>query len=180
MDKMSANVRYTKPQIALHNLMALLVIGLYLFGLSLESFPKEIRGTYVNFHKLGGLLLVLLLLARVALRSVNPPPPFPASMSASFAKFAHLGHFALYALMAIVPALGISLSLAAGRGVNFYLFQLNSPFEANKALASQLIEAHEFAAHALIIVAAGHLLVALYHQFVLKDNLLSRLDPRVR
>lgn len=170
--------RYTKPQIGLHNIMALLIIGLYFFGLSLESFPKDVRGVYVNFHKLGGVLIVVLLLARVILRSVTPPPPFPESMGAGFTKIAHLGHFALYALMAIVPLSGVAMSLAAGRGINFYLFQLASPFEANKAISGPLHEVHEISANLLFFLVLGHVAVALYHQFVLKDNLLYRLSPK--
>jgi cytochrome b561 len=169
---------YTKPQIGLHNIMAVLIIGLYLFGLSLESFPKEVRPTYVNFHKLGGVLIVVLLLARVILRSVTPPPAFPSSMGPAFAKVAHLGHYALYALMAIVPISGMAMSLAAGRGINFYLFQIASPFEANKAISGPLHEVHEIAANVLVFLVLGHVAVALYHQFVLKDNLLYRLSPK--
>ncbi|MCW2273881.1 hypothetical protein GJ654_08200 [Rhodoblastus acidophilus] len=169
---------YTKPQIGLHNIMALLLIALYFFGLSLESFPKEVRGEYVNYHKLGGVLIVVLLLARMTLRSVTPPPPFPPSMGPGFTKIAHLGHFALYALMAIVPISGMAMSMAAGRGINFYLFQVASPFEANKAISGPLHEVHEVAANVLIFLVLGHVAVALYHQFVLKDNLLYRLSPK--
>jgi superoxide oxidase len=170
--------RYTKPQIGLHNIMALLIIALYFFGLSLESFPKDIRPTYVNFHKLGGVLIVLLLLVRIILRSITPPPPFPESMGPGFTRIAHLGHYALYALMAIVPISGMAMSMAAGRGINFYLFQVASPFEPNKTLAGQLHGVHEVAANVLIFLVLGHVAIALYHQFVLKDNLLYRLSPK--
>ena len=180
MDELNTNVRYTKPQIALHNLMALLVIGLYVFGLSLESIDKSVRGDFVNVHALAGLLLFVLLLLRLLMRAKNPPPPMPKSMGPMFTKAAHLGHYALYALMALVPMLGLAMKFFAGRGLNFYLFQVASPLAADKAIAHNLHDAHEFAAHLLIIVAAGHLLFALYHQFVLKDNLLSRLDPRAQ
>jgi cytochrome b561 len=170
--------RYTKPQIGLHNIMALLIIGLYFFGLALESFPKDIRPTYVNFHKLGGVLIVVLLLVRLALRGITPPPPFPPSMGPGFTKIAHLGHYALYALIAIVPISGMAMSMAAGRGINFYLFQVASPFEPNKELAGLFHEIHEVSANVLIFLVLGHVAVALYHQFVLKDNLLYRLSPR--
>ncbi|MBB4197948.1 hypothetical protein CCR94_05380 [Rhodoblastus sphagnicola] len=169
---------YTKPQIGLHNLMALLLIGLYLFGLSLDSFDKSVRGTYVNFHALGGVLVFVLLVLRLALRAKNPPPALPASMGPTFVKFAHLGHYALYALVAIIPLSGISMRLFAGHGLDFYLFQINSPFEANKAISGPLHEVHEVAANLLALLVVGHILVALYHQFVLRDGLLYRLSPR--
>ena len=177
---------YTRPQIGLHNIMAVLIIGLFLFGLSLESFDKEVpgaytnmvRGDYINIHKLGGVLIVVLLLGRSLLRMLTPPPAFPASMGPGFVKAAHLGHKALYLLMLVVPLSGMAMSMAAGRGINFYLFQVNSPFEANKALAGQLHEVHEISSFVLVALVVGHIAVALYHQFVLKDNLLYRLSAK--
>jgi len=169
---------YTRPQIGLHNIMALLIIGLFCFGLSLESFDKEVRGVYVNFHKLGGVLVVVLLLLRSLMRLITPPPAFPTSMGPGFVTAAHLGHKALYLLMFVVPLSGMAMSMAAGRGINFYLFQLASPFEANKELAGQLHEVHEISSFLLIALVLGHIAIALYHQFVLKDNLLYRLSAK--
>jgi len=33
-------------------------------------------------------------------------------------------------------------------------------------------------AHLLIALVAGHIIVALYHRFVLRDDLLARMRPR--
>lgn len=170
--------RYTNPQIGLHGLMALLIFGLYAFGLSLESFDKSIRPPLVNLHALGGLLVIALAVARIALRIKNPPPPFPASMGPQFAKAAHWGHVALYFMMLAVPLHGLVARWLHGRGLNFFLFEIPSPFAADKELGHTMGEAHELTAHILMILVAGHVLFALYHQFVLRDDLFSRINPR--
>jgi cytochrome b561 len=177
---------YTRPQIGLHNIMALLIIGLFLFGLSLDTFDKEVpgaytnmvRGDYINLHKIGGVLVVLLLLLRSLMRMLTPPPAFPASMGPGFVKAAHFGHKLLYLLMFVVPVSGMAMSMAAGRGINFYLFKISSPFEANKEIAGALHEVHEISSFVLAALVLGHVAVALYHQFVLKDNLLYRLSAK--
>jgi len=169
---------YTKPQIGLHNLMALLIIGLYLFGLALESFDKSVRPDYINIHKLGGLAVIALLAIRFASRLITPPPAMPATMGPLFVKLAHLGHYALYVLMAVVPLSGVFMSLYAGRGLNLYFMQVASPLVENKPLAHTLHEVHEVGANVLAALVVGHVLFALYHQFVLKDDLLYRLSPR--
>lgn len=180
MDELNQSVRYTKPQIALHNLMALLIIGLYVFGLSLESFDKSVRPDYVNIHKLGGLAVLALVVLRLLMRMVTPPPAMPKTMGPLFVKLAHLGHYALYALMAAIPLIGVAMSWFAGRGVNLYFMQIPSPLAANKDIAHALLGVHGLCANLLALLVVGHLLFALYHQFVLKDNLLSRLDPRAQ
>jgi superoxide oxidase len=177
---MSANAEkthYDKPLIALHWLMALLIVGLYAVGLSVDSFDKPLRPPIVNVHAIFGLLVLTLVLPRLLLRLTRAAPPYPASMGPLFQRAAGAGHALLYLLMVAVPVIGIPTLLWRGRGLDFGLFQIPSPFEANREVAHQFGEIHEFLAHALIVVAAGHVLIALYHQFVLRDGLLSRMKP---
>ena len=58
--------------------------------------------------------------------------------------------------------------------------QVPSPLAENKDIAHALLGRHGVCANLLALLVVGHLLFALYHQFVLKDNLLSRLDPRAQ
>jgi superoxide oxidase len=169
---------YSRPRIALHNIMAVLIICLYAFGLALESIPKDIRLTYINLHTIGGLLVFVLLLVRLIARMVSPTPPFPASMGPGFVRAAHLGHFALYALMAIVPLVGLGMRITNGKPIDFFVFTLQPLMEKNESVHHLLEEAHEVCANVLIFLVLGHVAVALYHQFALKDNLLYRLSAK--
>jgi cytochrome b561 len=168
---------YDKPLIALHWLMALLIVGLYAVGLSVDSFDKPLRPTIINAHAVFGLLLLTLIVPRLLLRLTRASPPYPASMGLLFQRAAAAGHALLYLLMMAVPLVGIPTFLWRGRALDLGLFQIPAPFEANRDIAHQFGEVHEYLAHALILVAAGHVLIALYHQFVLRDGILSRMKP---
>jgi cytochrome b561 len=178
---MSQNAaRYATPQILLHSLMAVLIIGLYIVGLSVDAFEKPVRPTIVNLHALGGLLLLLLLVPRLLLKLIVPAPNFPPSMGPAFIRAARLGHAALYVVMVVVPLLGISTFLYRGQPLNLFFFQIEPLFPANRDLSHAIVEYHGLAANVLIALVVGHVLISLYHQFVLKDNLLDRMNPRAR
>jgi len=48
---------------------------------------------------------------------------------------------------------------------------------ARHALSESVVGWHELGANLILILAAGHAVMALYHQFVLKDGLLRRMMP---
>lgn len=168
---------YEAPLILLHWLMALLIFGLYAVGLSIDLFDKPLRPPIVNLHAIFGLLLLTLIVPRILWRVTHPRPAYPASMGRIFQRAAAAGHGVLYLLMIAVPLVGIPTFLWRGAPLNFGLFQIPSPFEANRDVAHQFGEVHELLAHALIAVAVGHVLIALYHQFVLRDNIIARMKP---
>jgi cytochrome b561 len=79
--------------------------------------------------------------------------------------------------MIVVPAIGIPTLLYRGRGLDFIIFQIASPFERTPALFRPLTDYHEIAAFALVALAAGHIIAALFHPFVGRDGLLLRMLP---
>ncbi len=92
---------------------------------------------------------------------------------------AKVAHAALYVLMILVPLIGIPTLLFRGRGVDFGFLQIASPFEKSKEIFGPLTEFHEFAAYALIGLAAAHILAAVYHHRVLHDDTMRRMSPWV-
>jgi cytochrome b561 len=177
---MSAKARYSIPQIAIHSLMVLLIVLLFAVGLSVDFFDKPVRPTVINLHALGGLLVLLLMLPRLLLRYALPTPPYPSNMGPRFVAVAKFGHAALYTLMIVVPLIGIPTFLLHGNPLNLFFTQIPSPFAANHDLSEQFLAAHQLAAYALILLALGHTLTALFHQFVLRDNLIARIDPSTK
>jgi cytochrome b561 len=169
---------YDRTQIALHWIIALLIFGLYAVGLSVDLFDKPVRPFIINLHAVFGLTLLALVLVRIFWRVTHPSPPLPASMGPLFQKAAAAGHGLLYLLMLAIPLLGIPAFLLRGRPLDLGLFHIPAPFEANRDLAHQVTEIHGLLANILIALVVGHALVALYHQFVLRDGLLARIRPR--
>jgi cytochrome b561 len=169
---------YDRTQIALHWIIAVLVLGLYAVGLSVDLFDKPVRPFIINLHAIFGLTLLLLTLVRIFWRRTHESPPLPDSMGPLFQKAAAAGHGLLYLLTVAIPLVGLGAFALRGRPLDLGLFQIASPLEANRDLAEQVAGFHGALATILIVVVIGHALVALYHQFVLRDGLLERIRPR--
>jgi superoxide oxidase len=169
---------YDRMQIALHWIVAVLIFGLYAVGLSVDLFEKPVRPFVINLHAIFGLTLLLLTLVRIFWRRTHESPPLPDSMGPLFQKAAAAGHGLLYFLTVAIPLVGIAAFALRGRPLDLGLLQIPLPVEANHDLAEQVAEFHGALATILIALVVGHALVALYHQFVLRDGLLERIRPR--
>ncbi len=178
MQQTTENNKFSAPVIVLHWLMALMVFGLYAVGLAVDSFAKPIRPMVINIHAVVGLALLVLLVLRVVARSATATPDYPGSMGPIFRLAVAAGHGLLYLLMLVVALVGVATFLSAGRTLNLGLLQIPSPFAAHRDLAHQLQEIHGLLAHLLIAAVVGHVLVALYHQFILGDGILERVKLR--
>ena len=73
--------RYAPAAIALHWLMAMLVIASFVMGLLFEAVAKEWDATYLNAHAIVGATILLLVVVRLVVRFGNAPPALPADTS---------------------------------------------------------------------------------------------------
>jgi cytochrome b561 len=61
----------------------------------------------------------------------------------------------------------------------FGLFGIPGPFAAVDRPTRHLLHSiHEYVGWAIVIIAFGHALAALYHHYVLKDRVLRRMLPK--
>lgn len=169
--------RYTYTAIGLHWIMALgffamFILGFYMKGLSLT--PQKLQ--LYSWHKWAGVSLFLLALFRLVWRVTHRPPVLPASMSHHAVTLAHLGHYVLFAFMIAVPLSGWLMSSAMGfQTVWFGIVPLPDLIGKDKVLAETLAATHTYLNWAFLITIIGHILIALKHQFIDKDNLLARI-----
>ena len=174
-------LRYSTPAIALHWLLALMLltsfcVGFYMSGLSFSP----LRLKLYNWHKWAGIAILSLSALRLLWRLWRRPPPLPASMvrnMPAWQQAAHHGtHAALYLLFFAVPLPGWAYSSAAGFPVVFLgLLQLPDFVPASEALADALKPWHQFSAYTLAALAVLHVAAALKHHFVDRDGLLVRI-----
>ncbi len=138
----------------------------------------RLRLELVTQHKTVGMLVLILAAARLLWRLFNRPPPLPETMRRWERRAAQLGHWALYGLMLAVPLSGWLYSSAAGYA-DFWWGPVNFPslIEANQSLEDRLHRLHQALAIALAAVAVIHLLAALRHHFINKDDVLRRMLP---
>jgi cytochrome b561 len=167
------------PQ-ALHWLTVICVIAGWLLGQFMDAFPKgPPRVSALWTHMLLGELVIAFLIARLAWRIVDPPPPLePTRFGRWLVVASTLGHFVLYALLVAVPLVGIVVQLKDGRALPIFgLGDVLSPWPRDHETAESTLQVHEVLANALLILAGIHAAAALIHHYVLGDRTLARMLP---
>jgi cytochrome b561 len=173
-----ASSRYSLVAIALHWLLALLIVGTFCVGLYMHELPfSPTRLKLYNWHKWAGVTILALSALRLLWRLTHRPPADPP-MPAWQRFAAHGAHWALYALFFLVPLAGWAYSSAAGFPiVVFGVLPLPDFVAPDRALADVLKERHATLAFALAAVVALHIAAALKHHFIDRDGLLDRMRP---
>ncbi|MCE1695442.1 cytochrome b/b6 domain-containing protein, partial [Enterobacter hormaechei] len=93
-----------RTAMSLHWLIALMLFGMFGFGLYMVELPLSPQKLkFYSYHKWAGVTVFLLVLARLAWRITHRPPALPPGMPAWQVKAAKAGHHLLYLLMVIVP-----------------------------------------------------------------------------
>lgn len=174
----TSSLSYTKGAIYLHWLIAILMIIMLFFG---EDMIRHATGTYYpSLHASIGISILVLSLARLWWRVSHKPPALPATMKSWEVTVSHIAHGLFYALMIAMPLSGLmsftSLSaretILSGTTI-FGIFPV--PALPNIGGIGGIV--HGLGAkvgQALVIL---HILAALKHQFIDKDNLLKRMSP---
>jgi cytochrome b561 len=162
-----------------HWLSAIVFIGLIALGIYMHELPdSQEKYDLYNLHKSLGIGIFLLFTLRVVWLKLNPNP---AQLSKT--RFEHiLGHSVkgiLYLSMIILPFSGWMLSNSAGYDVSFFeLFTLPQLFPENESLHEVAQAIHGTVGPLMILVIALHILGALKHHFIYKDNTLLRMLGR--
>jgi cytochrome b561 len=175
--------RYTGTAIALHWLLALLLLGQFAFGLMLEDIPRgtPARGYYVNLHKSTGILIGLLILLRLGWRLTHKAPPLPETMARWQRTAARFSHAALYLCMLALPLSGYLASNFSKHGIKFFNMMRWAPWGPDdKTLYAVFNGAHHLAALLLALLVAVHVLAVAKHMLIDRDGLLLRMWPRMR
>lgn len=175
------SARYTGTAIALHWLLAILIIATFALGLTMTGMPgiTPTKLKYFNWHKWLGVTIFALAVARALWRLAHPAPPLPATLPAWQKQVSAATHFLLYVLIFAVPLSGYFYSLAAGFKV-VYLGVLPLPVLIEKNLELKpILEAMHFLLNmAMAALVALHIAAALKHHFIDRDDILRRMLPK--
>lgn len=170
--------RYSLPAIALHWLIAVLMLATLGLGLTFEGMrfsPSKIQ--LINYHKWAGVTLFLLASLRLAWRLIRRPPPALPGLLPWELRLSHAVHIALYALMFIIPLSGWIMSSAKGFPI-VYFGQIQLPDligKQTKETAEWLKEIHRLLAYGFLALLAMHVAGALKHQWLDKKPILYRM-----
>ncbi|HEX3937416.1 MAG TPA: cytochrome b [Xanthobacteraceae bacterium] len=177
---MNSKARYGAIVQAMHWLTAIFVIVGFLLGQFGDALPRGAPRQYgLLVHMTLGQIVIALLVLRLVWRQVNPPPPLETTPLGVLAALgAKLSHGALYALLFVVPVLGMIVQLKRGHALPvFGIFDLSSPWPADRNLARSILWLHRNLADALLILAGIHASAALVHHWFWRDRTLSRMLP---
>jgi cytochrome b561 len=172
---------YDKVAIALHWATALLVVANFALAETWDYFAKSSQDSMQALHMSFGVLLAMVVLARLVWRLI--PGHQVSSLEIGWVRAASKGtHYLLYALLVTAVALGFAVQWSRGHPVSFFgLFDIPGPFGPfERPVRRDLKEIHNYVAWAIIILVALHAAAALYHHYVLKDRVLERMLPAAR
>ncbi len=161
--------------ISFHWVMAIIVIGLICLGLYMSDLPISMEKLKLyGWHKEFGLLVLMLVVLRMSWRWLNILPELDLPRWEVIA--ARTVSWAFYFFMFAMPLTGWLMSSYAGLSVSFFgLFTMPDlvASDHDKIIIFKVI--HEYLAYCLIATITLHILAALKHHFIDKDNILRRM-----
>ena len=171
--------RFTPTQRRLHWLMALLVVVAYFLIEQRGLFSRGSVGkaAMVQGHFWTGLTIFVLALWRLSVRRRHGAPPVTPVLDRWNALAATSLHVALYLFLLVQPMLGLATTWTDGKAVliPFTKIALPALLAPNKGLAHTLEDLHGTIGTVFYWVIGIHVLAALWHHLVRKDNTLKRM-----
>jgi cytochrome b561 len=162
----------------LHWLVAFLLLSVISVAWSFAFLSPEERAGGIPVHVSIGLIVVVLTLVRLAWRAVAPPPPVPAATPRWMRTGAAIGHGALYALVLFQGMIGLWMAALSPVGIRIFNgFDLAALAPASPGSLAYLRQFHFAGATILTMAIVGHVLAAIWHHFVQRDDILIRMLP---
>lgn len=172
--------RYDGVAKTLHWLTVAIVLFQFATAETWANFARPTRHLMIVGHMSFGILLGVVVAARIAWRLIpgQETPPQDVGLAGLAAKVVH---YFLYVLLLFQFALGFVLRWAGAESMNFFGLQIPSPMaKVSRPVHEVMGDLHHWIGWTIVIVAAAHAAAALFHHFVMKDNVLRRMLPGAR
>ena len=152
-------------------------VGVYMSyrGNKLDIWDGLTNGLY-SWHKLIGLIIFGVVLARLAYRLSHGAPPDEPTLEPWQKLASHVTHWALYGLLIVVPIIGF-LGISYYPALDIFGFKLPGLVTPNEDTAKAVFEWHERGAFLLVLLVFLHIGAALFHGMIRKDGVLRRMLP---
>ena len=172
----NSSTHYGRLAKILHWLIFLLVFVMLIFGYFMDGIQdKTVKSQIFNLHKLTGITILFLMLLRMVWALTNPKPALPLGTPNWQRHLERAVHVMIYAALIAMPISGWVMSIAGGHPPHFFKFQLELPIQQDKAFSKEMFETHSWIAIIIITLVSVHILAALYHHFIKKDDVLRRM-----
>jgi cytochrome b561 len=168
---------YTITARTLHWVTAALVLFMLPLGLVIgQNWGGPLQDQLYDLHRSIGALIIPIILVRAVYRWSHPPLPLPDDIPALQRFAAETTHRVLYALLIVQPFVGwIGTSAYRAPIVVFGLFELPPIWPEDRAFSDQVLFLHGLIGLAIAVLLTAHIGGALYHRFVRRDGVLTRM-----
>ena len=171
---------YTTASRWLHWITALLVLATIPAGVVMvtEGISRPLQNSLFIFHKNVGVIILLLVIARLAMRLVTSPGPLPDSVPPWQRRAAAVSHGALYLLLIVMAVSGYVRVVAGGFPLEM-LDAIGAPRLAPRsdALAETAKGIHAATRLLLAAFIILHVSAAAFHGLVKRDGVFGRMWP---
>lgn len=168
--------RYYPVLVALHWLLAILIImGLIMGTNVLSATPNDApeKLLYLKIHMSMGILILVLMAIRLGIRLFTIKPVAADIGNSLLNKLGVATHYLFYLVVTLMAASGLATAQLAGLP-DIIFGGSGAPLPSTFDEIPPRV-AHGILAVVLLLLVIGHILAFLYHQYVRKDGLFSRM-----
>ena len=177
MSSQNTNNSYGWVAKTFHWGMFLIIVGQFWLGGNFKEEAYRELGLS-GYHFSIGIMILFLMLLRFGWRAKNPVPELPEGTGKLQALGAHGLHILFYVLLIALPISGIMIVQAKGGSPSlFCLFNFPTLVDKVDSTAELAATLHGVFAKVTVLSVVIHIVMALYHHYGKKDNVLRRMLP---
>jgi cytochrome b561 len=154
-------------------------IGLYMANQgNALNIPDGTLGKLFSVHKLLGIAIFFLVIARLAYRLFHGTPPDEPTIAAWQRIVSHINHWGLYLLLVLVP-IGGFIGILLYPSLDIFGLTLPALLSPDRDAAERVFYWHMVGAFWIVVLAGIHAIAAAYHYYIRRDGVLRRMLLRV-
>lgn len=166
---------------ALHWVIAALIISLFVIGWYMVELPKDVtpsvRKPWFELHKSLGITVFALLLIRIAWRWTHTPPPLPAHIPSWQQRMVEITHKLFYLAMFLQPLSGYISSSFSGYKTKWFGIALPHWGWKDEVKNDFFTGIHDVCAMILLALILLHLAGVVSHVMKGDNSILKRMLP---
>jgi cytochrome b561 len=143
-----------------------------------EARQSDLAPALLQIHRSFGVTVWVMTALRLTWRLTNATlPPFPITMTKLHRATVKLSEYGLYTLLLGQPVTGLLTTIFGGRPFALFLWRFPPLAARDETLQAAFHLSHELGVWALAILTIGHAGAALFHHFVVRDDVLECMAP---
>lgn len=142
----------------------------------LSTFGEDTTNLLYTYHKSFGVLLLVLMIARLGTRLAFGKPEYRPPLDALERRLSAAVHAGLYVALFVQPLIGWAATAAGGYPIQFFGWVLPGFLPKDPPLSSTLYDVHGVVGWMILLLAGLHIAGALRHWLVIRDGVMTRIS----